>query len=706
MSQKIRIAARLRPRLEGEVDDGGIQVCHAVDQSGSSSSSAANTSGAGNISGFSGRSYISVQNPRVPGQLFNFPFSSCYDQNSSQEEIFVNDVQPMIDIVYSGVTVTIFAYGVTSSGKTHTMQGTKAEPGVIPRAVRSLFLKKAEYAQYQVTLSASYMEIYKDEAYDLLVNRESAPKLPVRENDAGLVFVANLSSIPIDSVEQFDRIYAQATKNRSVGATNLNRASSRSHAVLTIEVAMVDVRQHMTRTGKINLVDLAGSENNKHTGNDSVRMAESAAINKSLTALGQVVHALNKGHSRIPYRDSKLTRILQDALGGSSVGLLICNIAPGTKFRQDTLNTLNFASRTKNIANKPVVNERDNRPVPKPHFAALNVPQQPISTKPFQPLPTNLVQPTAANSENIMPLAVDVCQPQPLPKSRKERRSGRPSMVPVPQPRSSRPSSAAFPTGSFNFQSIYQPFGGTMASGSASASSSAGPSGAATSGLSEKEIDERISKAVEMEVARRLEEREKERLRELEEERRLSVGQEALASTSASQPRSAKNSPARLVSGSVSRSGSTSAHGTPSRSGSKRRVPSKSPRRDTIAKERDEIQPAQAIPPGILTPLLKRHKDLDEQLSLRLHELERKYEQGNKEAQLASVLSPVSKKKTGKAYVSLARAHSEKGDLQVALDLYRKAESYVPENIKLKERWILFVVHVFLNAVSHHGVVS
>ena len=129
-------------------------------------------------------------------------------------------------------------------------------------------------------------------------------------------------------------------------------------------------------TGVINLVDLAGSENNKLTGNDPSRMLESSAINKSLSVLGQVVHALNSGHSRIPYRDSKLTRILQDALGGSAVGLLICNLAPGSKFRTDTLNTLklvrfflnctnldllflcSFAARTKEIENRPTVNEK------------------------------------------------------------------------------------------------------------------------------------------------------------------------------------------------------------------------------------------------------------------------------------------------------------------------------------------------------------
>lgn len=206
-----------------------------------------------------------------------------------------------------------------------------------------------------------------------------------------MVFVANLTTETLSSVAEFDSIYAQviildpltghcidlrnsrATNQRSVGATKLNHASSRSHAVLTIEVTMTEGDRsraihslssiYLTRspviTGKMNLVDLAGSENNKvyssvhasarlaHpvrklTGNDPSRMAESSAINKSLSVLGQVVRDLNLGKARIPYRNSKLTRILQDALGGSSVGLLICNIAPGTKFRKDTLNTLKY----------------------------------------------------------------------------------------------------------------------------------------------------------------------------------------------------------------------------------------------------------------------------------------------------------------------------------------------------------------------------
>ncbi|KIM37196.1 hypothetical protein M413DRAFT_279239 [Hebeloma cylindrosporum] len=601
-THKVKIAARLRPRLESEIDDDSVKIVHPSNDSGGSSSSTA------------GGSFITVANPRDPTQIFKFPFSSCYDQDSTQEEIFKNDVEPLIDVVYGGVTVTIFAYGVTSSGKTHTMQGTKSEPGVIPRVVRALFEKRKTVRQYQTSLSISYMEIYKDEVYDLLVTRENAPKLPVRENDSGMVFVANLTRMPISAVEEFDNLYNAATKHRSVGATNLNRASSRSHAVLTIEVTMLDPIANITLTGKMNLVDLAGSENNKLTGNDPSRMAESSAINKSLSVLGQVVHALNQGASRIPYRNSKLTRILQDALGGSSVGLLICNLAPGIKFRQDTLNTLNFAVRTKNVENRPVVNERDNRPASKPHFAAVSI--QPAAGKPAPAV----VQAISTTGSGIG-----------------SGRVGRPSLVPVS--RSHRMSSFG------SAGNGYQPFTFPQARKGAPMNekiqeSESDRSGNLGFGMTEKEIDERISKAVEAaveaEVTRRLAERE--RLRAEEEQRER---ENALV-------------------GPMTRSQSKS--------------PSKA--QETT------------LPSGVLTPLLKRHKDLDDELKNRLRELEQKYERGSKETQLADVLSPVSKKKTGRAYVALARAHSEKGDLQVALDLYRKAETYVPDNVKLKERII------------------
>ncbi|KDQ53292.1 hypothetical protein JAAARDRAFT_137340 [Jaapia argillacea MUCL 33604] len=587
MAHKVKIAARLRPRLAGELEDDSI---HIIKETGGSA--------------------ICVTNPRDSSQVFKFPFTSCYDQSSTQEEIFDKDVKPLIDVVFSGVTVTIFAYGVTSSGKTHTMQGTKSDQGVIPRVVRSLFSKRAHLPPNQtIAFTVSYIEIYKDEVYDLLVNRDNAPKLPVRENDAGQVFVANLTKTEIGSVQEFDGLYSRATKHRSVGATNLNRASSRSHAVLTIEVAIGDLASDMTLTGKINLVDLAGSENNKLTGNDASRMAESAAINKSLSVLGQVVHALNQGASRIPYRDSKLTRLLQDALGGSAVGLLICNLAPGMKFRQDTLNTLNFAVRTKNVENKPVVNERDNRPAPKLHFAAL-----------------------APSAPKLAPAGVALgggggggaSRPSLVPRQSIAPRIGG-GVGPSRMPRGSMVGAGG---------SGYQNF----------AVAGAGM-GKGIGGISEEDIDARIAKMVENEVTRRLEEKERERADKAKAEEERRVKEQELQQR-------------------------------------------EEVRSSTPPAVQSEGSSQTLLPSGVLTPLLKRHEDLDVELRSRLQELEKKFERDNKEIRLADVLSPVSRKKTGRAYVALARAHSDKGDLHVALELYRKASTYVTDNVKLQERII------------------
>ncbi|KAH9042670.1 P-loop containing nucleoside triphosphate hydrolase protein [Lactarius pseudohatsudake] len=579
--QTVKIVARLRPPIPGELSDQGIRI---VTTDGESDFPA-----------------ICVNNPRDQSQVFKFPFSSCYGHDSRQEDIFKADVRPLIEIVYSGATATIFAYGVTSSGKTHTMQGTRSQPGVIPRAVEALF----EYRQTckdDASLSVSYMEIYRDEVYDLLVDRETAPKLPVRENDAGQVFVANLSSVPIQDVSDFNKLYTIANKQRSVGSTLLNRASSRSHAILTLEVKLT--RQDKILTGKMNLVDLAGSENNKLTGNDTSRLQESAAINKSLSVLGQVVHALNTGASRIPYRNSKLTRILQDALGGSSVGLLICNLAPGLKFRQDTLNTLNFAVRTRNVENKPVINEHEAQPAPKLHFSATR--PAPPKLAPLTTAP--IAGPSGAPS--IVPRSVPSRVTSAAGPSRVPRKSAAFHMAeaaPYPNTGKRRESGIGFIRERYNMNK----------------------------GLTDQDIDDKISKAVEAEVERRLKEKldEMERQRAAEEERARKEAEVA----------------------------------------------------DSTKDQSLEIG-QRSLPPGLLTPLLKRHQDLDNELRQRLQELEKKYDHDKRDGDTAHKLSPMSRKKTGRAYVALARSHSEKGDLQIALDLYRKAESYVPDNIKLKER--------------------
>ncbi|KAI0764505.1 kinesin-domain-containing protein [Trametes elegans] len=561
---RVKIAARLRPAIPGEQHDNAIRVRRT--DSGSA---------------------IIVDNPRDPSQTFNYPFTSCYDELSTQDEIFENDVKPLINLAFSGMTVTVFAYGVTSSGKTHTMQGSKQQPGIIPRAVQEIFHRSTSLGA-ATSLGISYMEIYKDEVYDLLVDRETAIKLPVRENEHGKVFVANLSVLPLRTIEEFEQAFSRANKQRSVGSTNLNSVSSRSHAILTLHVNVTDPANNMTLSGKLNLVDLAGSENNKLTGNDASRMAESAAINKSLSVLGQVVHALNQGASRIPYRNSKLTRILQDALGGNSIGLLICNLAPGTKFRQDTLNTLNFAVRTKNIQNKPLVNQQA--------FILASATAGP-SLAPVQPLPARPI-------------------PGPSQTTQTSRLPGpRPSRV----PRISNIS--AGPRSSLTFSSLLPP---------AVKVEEKQPSVPAH--LTEEEINARIAKAVELEVARRLEEREKQRREE----------EEAAAAS----------------------------------------------RSQSMSMNDEQTSSLQSLPSGVLTPLLKQRQNHEDELKQRLEELESKFENGSKDMRLANVLSPISRKKTGRAYVSLARAQTQKNNLEVALELYRKAETYVPDNVKLKERII------------------
>lgn len=178
--------------------------------------------------------------------------------------------------------------------------------------------------------------------------------LPIREASDGQILIPNLRHVNIKSIPQFDKLYAQVMRFRSVSSTKLNHASSRSHAILTIGVSYRTDPQAPIINGKCVLIDLAGSENNKKTGNESnkERMKESVEINQSLLALRKVVRSLNTGDHRIPYRDSKLTRILSDSLGGTSAGLVICNVAPGASQYRDTMNTLTFGSHSRNVENK------------------------------------------------------------------------------------------------------------------------------------------------------------------------------------------------------------------------------------------------------------------------------------------------------------------------------------------------------------------
>lgn len=279
-------------------------------------------------------------------------------------------VSPTVKHLYKGFDVTIFAYGVTGTGKTHTMRGGKSlqDRGVIPRLLSSIYrrarkVEKDSAGESSVHVSMSYYEIYNDKVFDLFEapDKRTPAGLPIRDNEKGKAIVVGLTERPCTSLKEFEQLYDQANVNRSTSATKLNAHSSRSHAVLCVKVSQTTGEQ--TRVSTVSAIDLAGSEDNRRTDNNKERLVESSAINKSLFVLAQCVEAISKSQSRIPYRESKMTRIL--ALGqNKSHTIMVLNLAPVKSYHLDTMSSLNFANRTKKIETNEIENQPFFREVP------------------------------------------------------------------------------------------------------------------------------------------------------------------------------------------------------------------------------------------------------------------------------------------------------------------------------------------------------
>ncbi|NXH47308.1 KIF3B protein, partial [Dicaeum eximium] len=308
---------------------------------------------------------VSVKNPRGSSHELpkTFTFDAVYDWNSKQVELYDETFRPLVDSVLQGFNGTIFAYGQTGTGKTYTMEGVRGDPekrGVIPNSFEHIFTHISRSQNQQYLVRASYLEIYQEEIRDLL-SKDQSKRLELKERPDTGVFVKDLTTIVTKSVKEIEHIMNLGNQNRSVGATNMNEHSSRSHAIfqITIECSELglDGENHI-RVGKLNLVDLAGSERQAKTGAQGERLKEATKINLSLSALGNVISALVDGKStHIPYRDSKLTRLLQDSLGGNAKTVMVANIGPASYNVEETLTTLRYANRAKNIKNKPQVNE-------------------------------------------------------------------------------------------------------------------------------------------------------------------------------------------------------------------------------------------------------------------------------------------------------------------------------------------------------------
>eukprot|EP00929_Paragymnodinium_shiwhaense_P037390 TRINITY_DN1992_c1_g2_i1.p1 TRINITY_DN1992_c1_g2~~TRINITY_DN1992_c1_g2_i1.p1 ORF type:complete len:841 (-),score=314.89 TRINITY_DN1992_c1_g2_i1:95-2617(-) len=294
----------------------------------------------------------------------DFTFDNVFDESMSQQQIFEETALDIIDSVMDGFNGTIFAYGQTGAGKSHTMTGPENAPpelrGLLPRSFCHVFTSMSSDPGIKYLVRGSFLEIYNEEIRDLL-SRNPKDRCELKDHPNSGVYVKDLSAFVVSSAEEMEQVLTAGLNNRSVSATQMNETSSRSHSIFMITVEQCTIgdkdNSHI-RVGKLNMVDLAGSERQSKTGATGERLKEATKINLSLSALGNVISALVDGKSsHIPYRDSKLTRLLQDSLGGNTKTVMVANIGPADWNFDETLSTLRYAYRAKSIKNKPRINE-------------------------------------------------------------------------------------------------------------------------------------------------------------------------------------------------------------------------------------------------------------------------------------------------------------------------------------------------------------
>ncbi|XP_037382433.1 kinesin-like protein KIF13B isoform X1 [Talpa occidentalis] len=361
---KVKVAVRVRPMNRREID---LHTKCVVDVDANKVIlSPVNT----NLSKGDARSQ-----PKV------FAYDHCFwsmdesvrDKYAGQDDVFKCLGESILQNAFDGYNACIFAYGQTGSGKSYTMMGTADQPGLIPRLCSGLFerTQKEENEEQSFKVEVSYMEIYNEKVRDLLDPKgRSRQTLKVREHSVLGPYVDGLSKLAVRSYKDIESLMSEGNKSRTVAATNMNEESSRSHAVfkITLTHTLCDVQSGTSgeKVGKLSLVDLAGSERATKTGAAGDRLKEGSNINKSLTTLGLVISALadqSAGKNKnkfVPYRDSVLTWLLKDSLGGNSKTAMVATVSPAADNYDETLSTLRYADRAKNIVNHAVVNEDPN----------------------------------------------------------------------------------------------------------------------------------------------------------------------------------------------------------------------------------------------------------------------------------------------------------------------------------------------------------
>ncbi|NXP45392.1 KIFC3 protein, partial [Heliornis fulica] len=284
------------------------------------------------------------------GKQVSFELDKVFPPQASQEEVF-KEVQALVTSCIDGYNVCIFAYGQTGAGKTYTMEGTADNPGINQRALQLLFNEvQAKADDWDYTISVSVAEVYNESLRDLLA-KEPQEKLDIKmcPDGSGQLYVPGLTELRVQSVEDIKKVFEFGHVNRVTECTNLNEQSSRSHALLIITVCGLEHSTKLRTTGKLNLVDLAGSERVGRSGAEGSRLREAQHINKSLSALGDVIHALRSRQGHVPFRNSKLTYLLQDSLSGDSKTLMMVQVSPTKKNASETLCSLKFAERVRSV---------------------------------------------------------------------------------------------------------------------------------------------------------------------------------------------------------------------------------------------------------------------------------------------------------------------------------------------------------------------
>ncbi|KAL4982317.1 P-loop containing nucleoside triphosphate hydrolase protein [Aspergillus falconensis] len=333
-SNTIKVVARFRPQNKVELASGGQPIVE-----------------------FENEETCSLNSKEASG---SFTFDRVFPMDSKQTDVFNYSIAPTVDDILNGYNGTVFAYGQTGAGKSYTMMGSDIDDevgkGIIPRIVEQIFASiLTSPSNIEYTVRVSYMEIYMERIRDLLVPQND--NLPVHEEKSRGVYVKGLLEVYVSSVQEVYEVMRRGGNARAVAATNMNQESSRSHSIFVITVTQKNLETGSAKSGQLFLVDLAGSEKVGKTGASGQTLEEAKKINKSLSALGMVINALTDGKStHIPYRDSKLTRILQESLGGNSRTTLIINCSPSSYNDAETVSTLRFGVRAKAIKNKAKVN--------------------------------------------------------------------------------------------------------------------------------------------------------------------------------------------------------------------------------------------------------------------------------------------------------------------------------------------------------------